>query len=144
MINPDRAHTIVKKAKDDGFLPDLNIVELPCSDCAERASCYDHRYYQYPLLVEPVCSSCNTKRGPALDFTANNVKISIQDKHLTIAEAALKRAIFLAGGSRKMAKLLNITRQAVESWAVAPATRAAKIEAETGVQRVELRPDIYG
>jgi DNA-binding transcriptional regulator YdaS (Cro superfamily) len=65
-------------------------------------------------------------------------------KQRLAAEKALKRAIRLAGGARPLAARLSITRQAVESWVVAPATRAARIEAETGVQRVELRPDIFG
>jgi len=39
-----------------------------CVDCGRRARQYDHRLYAAPLQVEPVCRSCNAKRGPALDF----------------------------------------------------------------------------
>lgn len=36
-----------------------------CVDCGKPAQCYDHRDYSKPLDVEPVCTSCNLKRGPA-------------------------------------------------------------------------------
>jgi hypothetical protein len=37
-----------------------------CVDCGAKAYCYDHRDYRKPLEVEPVCRSCNKRRGPAL------------------------------------------------------------------------------
>ena len=41
-----------------------------CVDCGRPATCYDHRYYSMPFEVDPVCSRCNTNRGPALDVVA--------------------------------------------------------------------------
>jgi hypothetical protein len=38
---------------------------LRCTDCAEPATCYDHRDYTKPTTVEPVCRSCNVVRGHA-------------------------------------------------------------------------------
>lgn len=38
---------------------------LFCVDCGKQAAVYDHRDYSKPLDVEPVCRSCNAKRGPA-------------------------------------------------------------------------------
>ena len=38
---------------------------LACADCGKPARCYDHRDYEKPLEVEPVCIGCNAKRGPA-------------------------------------------------------------------------------
>jgi hypothetical protein len=38
-----------------------------CCDCGADAKNYDHRDYTKPLEVDPVCFSCNYKRGPALD-----------------------------------------------------------------------------
>lgn len=38
---------------------------LVCKDCGAQARCYDHRNYNKPLKVEPLCYSCNSKRGPA-------------------------------------------------------------------------------
>lgn len=34
-----------------------------CVDCGAEALCYDHRDYTKPLDVQPVCRSCNVKRG---------------------------------------------------------------------------------
>ena len=37
-----------------------------CADCGKAASEYDHRDYNKPLDVEPVCRSCNIRRGSAI------------------------------------------------------------------------------
>lgn len=37
-----------------------------CVDCGAQATVYDHRDYSKPLDVQPVCRSCNMKRGPGL------------------------------------------------------------------------------
>jgi hypothetical protein len=37
-----------------------------CTDCDKPAAQYDHRDYSKPLDVQPVCRSCNYKRGRAL------------------------------------------------------------------------------
>ena len=37
---------------------------LKCVDCGKPATEYDHRDYSKPLNVDPVCHSCNLKRGP--------------------------------------------------------------------------------
>jgi hypothetical protein len=36
-----------------------------CVDCGAVAYGYDHRDYDRPLDVVPICRSCNAKRGPA-------------------------------------------------------------------------------
>jgi len=41
--------------------------KFKCVDCGVNATCYDHRDYQFPFMVEPVCGSCNKKRGPGLN-----------------------------------------------------------------------------
>lgn len=48
-----------------GNLPKLREKEVPCVDCGERATIYDHRDYNRPIEVVPVCKSCNSKRGSA-------------------------------------------------------------------------------
>lgn len=60
-----RAHQAVSNAVRDGLLQPAR--ELACVDCSGPASEYDHRDYAKPLSVEPVCRSCNQKRGPALN-----------------------------------------------------------------------------
>lgn len=59
------ANAAVAKAKKLGILPDLVTGLYACVDCGGVASQYDHRNYARPLDVEPVCASCNCKRGSA-------------------------------------------------------------------------------
>jgi hypothetical protein len=42
--------------------------EFDCVDCSAPAEIYDHRSYKDPFVADPVCRSCNIKRGPANDF----------------------------------------------------------------------------
>lgn len=39
-----------------------------CVDCYGVAYCYDHRNYNEPLKVAPVCRKCNSRRGRTKDF----------------------------------------------------------------------------
>ena len=57
---------VVRWAVRNQLLPKLSHVMIRCSDCPSRATQYDHRDYNFPLLVSPVCASCNIKRGPAI------------------------------------------------------------------------------
>lgn len=54
----------VQKAIREGAIK--RIIECRCVDCGDPAERYDHRDYNKPLDVVPVCSSCNLIRGPAL------------------------------------------------------------------------------
>ena len=38
-----------------------------CVDCGRPAREYDHRDYNKPLAVDPVCNCCNGKRGAAIN-----------------------------------------------------------------------------
>ena len=53
-----------------GLLPSASV--FPCVDCAAPAVDYEHRDYNRPLAVEPVCRRCNLARGAAvpLDIAA--------------------------------------------------------------------------
>jgi hypothetical protein len=68
LLIQSRAHALVSKAVRAGSLADLRAVEVRCSDCSARAACYDHRDYRKPLDVQPVCTRCNKRRGPAIDI----------------------------------------------------------------------------
>jgi hypothetical protein len=39
-----------------------------CVDCGAPAVFYDHRDYDKPFDVVPVCRSCNIRRGTAMPF----------------------------------------------------------------------------
>lgn len=58
-----RAKDLVRRAIRAGRIAPA--VGQPCADCGSPATKYDHRDYAEPLKVEPVCTSCNCKRGPA-------------------------------------------------------------------------------
>lgn len=50
-----------------GLLPKLS-GSVACVDCERPAQVYDHRAYARPLDVQPVCRSCNSRRGPAKEL----------------------------------------------------------------------------
>lgn len=58
-----RAHGAVAKAKRLGLIKPAT--DYKCVDCGKDAECYDHRDYTRLLCVDPVCRSCNKRRGPA-------------------------------------------------------------------------------
>lgn len=59
----DRAGYRIKKAIKAGKI--LPATSYECWDCSEPADRYDHRNYDKPLDVQPVCARCNRRRGPA-------------------------------------------------------------------------------
>lgn len=60
------AVSAVNIAVKAGHLPRANT--LQCVDCGRRGYGYDHRDYNHPLRVDPVCKSCNVMRGHAAPF----------------------------------------------------------------------------
>lgn len=63
------AHKIVSIAVKSGILQPAQ--KYKCVDCGKDAFVYEHRDYQKPLDVEPVCVSCNSKRGSAINAKPN-------------------------------------------------------------------------
>ena len=55
-----------------------------------------------------------------------------------------KTAVEAAGGSSELAKVLGITRQAIDQWEKVPPKHVLAVEEASGVSRYTLRPDIYG
>jgi len=70
-IGAAKSKALVCKAVKNGLLISLSKNVIQCTDCNNRATCYDHRDYNYPLDVEPVCVSCNNKRGAAIPVKIN-------------------------------------------------------------------------
>lgn len=64
LIWQGKAQAYVSAAKRMGVLPALD-GSIACVDCGKPAAEYEHRDYSRPLDVEPVCNSCNAKRGTA-------------------------------------------------------------------------------
>lgn len=60
-----KATNIVKSAIKRGVMKPIS-EETTCVDCGKPAHDYDHRDYNKPLDVDPVCRGCNIRRGPAI------------------------------------------------------------------------------
>lgn len=60
-----RCHSLVQTAIQRGLLPNLKEGKHACVDCGGVAHEYDHRDYGRPFDVDPVCRSCNKRRGTA-------------------------------------------------------------------------------
>ena len=62
-----------------------------------------------------------------------------------MATSTLEQAVKAAGNKNRLAKLLGVSRQAIQKWSAGkpPAERVLAIEAATGVRREILRPDLY-
>ena len=63
---PSSVEYAVFKAVREGRLKPIR--ECTCVDCGAPARHYDHRDYNKPEEVEPVCVSCNWWRGPAIRY----------------------------------------------------------------------------
>lgn len=76
----------VQRAIADGRLPDLRTQHVDCQDCGRRATVYDHRDYDRPLDVDPVCRSCNCRRGHAKQIAEYKAQhqITRPRKYLTV------------------------------------------------------------
>jgi len=72
-IGKSRAHSAVSKAIKAGKLKPVK--ELDCVDCGKQAKFYDHRNYNKPLDVVPVCHSCNLHRGHGIALNPESIII---------------------------------------------------------------------
>jgi TorA maturation chaperone TorD len=59
-------------------------------------------------------------------------------------DPGLNKAIEAAGGVSELARKLGISQPSVSNWNRVPLERVASVESLTGINRVELRPDLYG
>ena len=64
IFGASKAINAVKKAVKKGILAPVKT--LTCVDCGRPGECYDHRDYNKPLDVVPVCRKCNFRRGLAI------------------------------------------------------------------------------
>lgn len=63
---PSSIEYAVARAVRQGLLKPIR--ECICVDCGKPAQHYDHRDYNKPLEVEPVCVACNHARGHAIRY----------------------------------------------------------------------------
>lgn len=81
-----RCSALMWKGIKLGLIPN-RIGEL-CVDCGKTAAAHDHRDWSKPLEVDPVCLSCNKKRGPAAPWagaanSGNKKRNYLLSKHVT-------------------------------------------------------------
>lgn len=62
---------------------------------------------------------------------------------MSAMKRALATAIEQAGGPRRLAKELGISRPAVAQWTICPHERVPAVSKLSGVPRHKLRPDLY-
>lgn len=131
------AHRAVARAVKKGDMPAAKFMR--CVDCGRGAQHYDHRDYLAPLEVQPVCRSCNSKRGPA-----KNAPLVGKDR------TSLGRFLALAprGEAARMAEALCVQYALVAQWASGvrqvPAEHCPAVERATAgaVTCEEMRPDV--
>ena len=94
----------VSRAVRVGMLPSASL--LTCADCGGAAGEYDHRDYNFPLLVEPTCRGCNARRGSAIWKRWESVE-SFQDAHEFLGREEAFRIYYarMTGGALKADQL---------------------------------------
>jgi ribosome-binding protein aMBF1 (putative translation factor) len=113
------ARRVFNEAKRKGLFPPAKT--LKCVDCSKQAMDWDHRSYDRPLEVEPVCRSCNQKRGPATWSVATNCPVELDADPSVAAGLAIalriRRAREALGWSKaKLARVYGTNRQTVQYW----------------------------
>jgi len=68
--NERQAQEFIARLKRYFGFPDAKLFK--CDDCGKKAQVYDHRDYDFPEEVVPVCRACNRKRGPGKNQTIIN------------------------------------------------------------------------
>jgi len=63
---PSKVSSVVERAVREGRLKPVR--DCICVDCGAPARHYDHRDYNKPDVVEPVCKRCNANRPPAIRY----------------------------------------------------------------------------
>jgi ribosomal protein L37E len=86
----EEAHKLVAREIRAGRLPPAKT--LACADCGKPAFAYEHRDYNQPLMVEPICRSCNGRRGAAIPkkMTFKEFVAVVQMYYPTTVEADLE------------------------------------------------------
>jgi TorA maturation chaperone TorD len=59
-------------------------------------------------------------------------------------DPGLNEAIRAVGGVSELARQLGLSQPSISNWTKVPAERVASVESLTGVNRVVLRPDLFG
>jgi hypothetical protein len=61
---------------------------MQCVDCGAQARDYDHRDYNKPLEVDPVCRRCNLRRGPAIEVASRIRRVIAEGRQRPVGAPA--------------------------------------------------------
>jgi hypothetical protein len=103
-----RVHAAIR----DGRLPSPR--SLRCADCAGPAREYEHRDYNEPLRVDPICRRCNLLRGPAKPL-AGTVELMLARGHIPYQTIASAKKLCKVMGQPHVADALP-ARLTLEDW----------------------------
>lgn len=119
-----KAHKAVSDAIACGKIHPAGVYK--CVDCDDPAMVYDHRDYNKPLDVVPVCVSCNLLRGKAKPLD----KLPLFKKR-----AHIDNLLDYFGTRREVANRFDVSIHTVYSWLKYrefPICRAEQAERLTG------------
>jgi hypothetical protein len=86
-LGSPQAHGAVLRAIKKGLLPPID-KNTKCVDCGAPAKHYDHRDYNKPLIVEPVCQICNIRRGPGIpNNNAVPINLTMERRNIFLPDA---------------------------------------------------------
>jgi hypothetical protein len=117
--NPSYAYSLVAKAIHEGELPKLD-GSIPCADCGQPATNYEHRDYSKPLEVEPVCSKCNHSRGHAVGVRGPKLLHNNESYMLRIRMSEGYRALLEEAAKLKSLQLSSWARSERASLLLLP------------------------
>lgn len=112
-LGKERAGREVREAIRSGVLAHASAMR--CVDCGAQAVEYDHRDYNRPLLVEPVCRPCNLVRGPAIPLRGS-VEHLLETGYVPYATRAAFRKLCRTMGKPEAAQGLPSTRMTLDDW----------------------------
>lgn len=84
--------------------------EYKCVDCGKQAEHYDHRDYNKPLDIEPVCQRCNFNRGPAIP---SKIKYSVPTHRQYLRR---DEVIEYFGGIEEAARKIGVKPVTIATW----------------------------
>lgn len=102
-----------------------------CVDCGKPATQYEHRDYNRPLKVDPVCRTCNRRRGAAIPKRWKGLELfSIFMRCRTYYQNHASSIIDAMGGTTKVAVLCRVSPSTVSCWRERGIPRAWKLHLE--------------
>ena len=121
------ANIKVRTAVYSGLIKSARALNVQCTDCNSKATCYDHRDYTKPLDLDPVCASCNAKRGqgyPPVD--SENLEVDWVSSLINFKDGKRFDLRMTKQERKALEKLAEIEGVTMTNWCKKQIRRAAK------------------